>query len=392
MTVTKIRVGIVGYGGAGSAHENYFRSIRGCQVTKILDVHAASRQRAEALPRTRRIYESPDGFWDDLDLVSVCVPDRKHADYIVEALGRGINVVCEKPLTDSHDGIRRVLAAEASSEATAAVLHQMRFVPLFQEMKKAINAGRLGNISYVEGYYVHNLRDRAYQNTMWRFEDNATPIVYAGCHFVDLLRWLVPSDIVEVFAAGNHLAFPEYPESDLNVITLRFANGVLGKVLVSFGSACPQDHSVRVYGDAGCIDNSSLFGTGGRELTLHRPTVVDQLQLVRSFRKVGWPRRASQEIARTTRARLADGAYGLLRRLGPDADGEYGFRHAPMRLYEHRLACVRALEDVVAAIREARPPLCTLRDSAQTVNVCLAALESLRTNEVVTVGTLASHE
>ena len=40
-----------------------------------------------------------------------------------------------------------------------------------------------------------------------------TPLVYSGCHFVDLLRWLAGEEIIEVFAAAGHRAFPEYPDS-----------------------------------------------------------------------------------------------------------------------------------------------------------------------------------
>jgi hypothetical protein len=49
-----------------------------------------------------------------------------------------------------------------------------------------------------------------------------------------------------VFAAAGHRAFPEYPESDLNLVSLRFASGAIGKVVAAFGEPGPQDHTVRV--------------------------------------------------------------------------------------------------------------------------------------------------
>ena len=54
-----------------------------------------------------------------------------------------------------------------------------------------------------------------------------------------------------MFAAAGHRAFPEYPESDLNLVTLRFASGAIGKVVVAFGEPGPQDHTVRVSGRDG---------------------------------------------------------------------------------------------------------------------------------------------
>src|SRR6185295_9259477 len=136
---------------------------------------------------------------------------------------------------------------------------QMRFVPLHRRMKALVGAGALGAISYLEGYYVHDLTLRAFVTDRWRETDNATPLVYSGCHFVDLLRWLADEEIVEVFAAANNIAFPEYPESDLNLVTLRFQSGVIGKVVVAFGAAGPQDHSLRIFGTRRSIDNNMLF-------------------------------------------------------------------------------------------------------------------------------------
>jgi len=82
----------------------------------------------------------------------------------------------------------------------------MRFVPLHQKIKALVDAGVLGALSYLEGYYVHDLTARAFQNDRWREDDNATPLVYSGCHFVDLLRWLAGEEIVEVFAAKRSAA------------------------------------------------------------------------------------------------------------------------------------------------------------------------------------------
>src|SRR3990172_3844145 len=233
-----LRVGIIGFGGAGQAHYHYFTYLDGCRVVKVYDPKAAGLQRAaELIPHVERSADL-DTFWKGLDVVSVCSPDHSHADYITEGLRRDLHVICEKPLTDSIEGIRKIKEASRRSSCVVAVLHQMRFVPLHGKIKQILANKELGVVSYLEGYYVHDLTERAWIYDDWRRAHNATPMVYAGCHFVDLLRWFAGEEIVEVYAAANNLAFPAYPESDLNVATLRFQSGVLGKVLTTFGSAC----------------------------------------------------------------------------------------------------------------------------------------------------------
>ena len=83
-------------------------------------------------------------------------------------------------------------------------------------------------------------------------------------------------------------------------------------------------------------------------------------------------------------ARLVEAVRVLARR--PDA--EYGAAQYPVRLYEHSLACVGAIEDFVGAIRDRRAPMCSVAEAGRTVLACLAGVESYRTNRPVAVAEL----
>lgn len=379
----ELRVGILGFGGAGRAHFSYFSCVPGCRVVKIWDPHEDGLARAAEVAPGVGLGGTLSGFWDDLDAVSICTPDPTHADYIVEALEHGLHVLCEKPLTDSIEGVRRIRAAEARSSRVVAVLHQMRFVPVHQVIKRQLEQKRLGTVSYLEGYYVHNLTQRAFVHDAWRSSGNATPLVYAGCHFVDLLRWFQDERVTEVWAASNHLAFPEYPEADLTLATMRFESGALGKVLVALGAATPQDHSVRIYGNQASVENNVLLDEAGSWQVLHEPQIV-QRPLLRDPNPANRHGLADQ-IRGNLPAWLLGRMSGLGRLLARRPGAEYGARFYPVRLYEHSLACVRAVEDFVGAIREGRRPLCTVDESARTVLACLAGVESYRTHRPVRV-------
>jgi len=384
-----MRVGIIGFGGAGQAHTFYWSCVAGCRVTKIFDPNPAAAARAARVAGAV-FFDDLDRFWTDLDAVAVCTPDATHAEYAVAALGRGLHVLVEKPLADSHEAVRAIRCAAASApRQTIAVVHQMRFVPLHQRIKSLAASGALGRLSYLEGYYVHDLTTRAFANDPWRATDNATPLVYSGCHFVDLLRWIAGEEIVEVFASAGHRAFPEYPESDLNLVTLRFTSGVIGKVLVAFGEPGPQDHTVRVAGTDASVRGNLLYRRdGGLGEVLHRPMVF-QRPLLEGAGKIGGQTRWSQLRANLP-AYILGRTSEALRLLARRPDAEYGAAHYPVRLYEHSLACVGAIEDFVGAIRDRRPPLCSIDESARTVLACLAGVESYRTNRPVAVAALDS--
>jgi len=383
-----MRIGIIGFGGAGQAHMFYWSCVAGCRVTKILDTGQTAALRAAAHAPSAQFVADEERFWPDLDAVVVCTPDSTHASYVVAALARGLHVLVEKPLTDSLEGLCAIRRAAAAAPAqVVAVVHQMRFVPLHRRIKALVSEGALGALSYLEGYYVHDLTTRAFQTDRWRETDNATPLVYSGCHFVDLLRWIAGEEIVEVFAAANHRAFPDYPESDLNIVTMRFESGAIGKVLVAFGEPGPQDHTVRVGGSDASVRGNLLYRRDGAlGEVLHRPMLF-QPPLLNGPGKSG-----GQSRYRQLRANLPPYLYAraveALRLLARRPSAEYGAAHYPVRLYEHSLACVLAIEDFVAAIRERRPPLCSIDEAGQTVLACLAGVESYRTNRPVSVGVL----
>jgi predicted dehydrogenase len=368
----ELRVGIVGFGGAGLAQYSHFQALKGCKVVAVCDPKQPGLDRARQLSNTLFLTDDFDKLLsDDLEVVAVCSPDRTHADYMVKSLKAGKHTICEKPLTDSLEGCGRILQAQREAPGcVAAVQHQMRFLPLFIRMKELIRSGQLGKISYVEGYYVHNLTRRARLYDHWRFEDNATPLVYSGCHFVDLLRWLLDDEVVEVMGMANNLAFPEYPESDLNVILLRFRSGIIGKVITAFGAGRPQDHSVRVYGSDKCIENNLLFDKDGNFSVFARPGV----QRIR--RRHGLKAAVIGKLfEQLMKAYVEIGSYSL----------SYSIQSYPIRLYEHSFAVASSIAEFVRAIHTGEEPRCTVLDAAKTVATCLAGVEAYRTGRAVSM-------
>lgn len=374
----ELTVGIVGFGGAGIAQLEHFNNIRNSRVVAIFDPHKSAIKRAGSVaPRVLATDNFDEFMASGINTIAVCSPDRTHAEYVVAALQAGKHVVCEKPLTDSLDGCSRMLKAEARAKSVvAAVQHQMRFLPVHVEMRRLIKSGKLGKISYIEGYYVHNLTSRAYLYDNWRFTDNATPLVYSGCHFVDLLRWLLQDEVEEVTGMSNNIAFPEYPESDLNVLLFRFRSGVVGKVVVAFGAARPQDHSVRVYGSEMSIENNLLFSKNGNFEVFARPHLTTHPS----------DRKERHYKARLNRY-LTYGSAWLFEVLmrGRFYDGEYGISCYPIRLYPHRLAVRASLQNFANSVQQNEPLECTLKDSARTVATCLAGVEAYRTGKTVQV-------
>jgi myo-inositol 2-dehydrogenase/D-chiro-inositol 1-dehydrogenase/scyllo-inositol 2-dehydrogenase (NAD+) len=379
----RLRVAIIGMGGAGLAQVAYFREIPGVEVAQVVDPHAEQvperlgKRRLAPVPATRRL----DDVLSDpsIDLVSVCTPDSTHADYCVAVLEARKHLLCEKPLADNEENCVRTVEAWKRSGKVGAVQHQFRFEPWFHKAAELVRAGAIGRVVAIHGDYIHNLRDRSRLYHPWRFAgpDAHAPMPAAGVHFLDLFRWLVGSEIVEITARGNHIAFPGYPDNDCIESHFRFANGTIGRVTVTIGVEHPIHFPIRVFGTEGTLADGFLIRENSAERVFENPRpkrvpVRDRWGI--RYRMQGW-----RIVYRVPRQLLGHLKRGLVKALKPQATADF----APVPLlwrteYEHREACIRSVTNVVEAIREGKQPLVTLEEAARSCAVAFAATRSYR--------------
>ena len=125
------------------------------------------------------------------DVVHVCTPHDRHADMIVDALERNINVLCEKPLCIRREDIPRILAAEKRSKAILGVCLQNRYNPANRYVKQFLAdktvLGGVGNVVW------H--RDAAYYRAdAWRGKratEGGGVLINQAIHTLDLLEWFI---------------------------------------------------------------------------------------------------------------------------------------------------------------------------------------------------------
>lgn len=192
-----------------------------------------------------------------LDAVIIVTPDQLHREMVEESLKAGLHVLCEKPLALLREDLNAIVAASRASDKKLLVGQICRFTPGFAKAKELIDAGKLGDIYYVESEYAHDYQDILSENG-WRSDPNRNGVVGGGCHAVDLLRWIA-GDPIEVTAYANHKMLPIVPYDDCTIAILRFENDVIGKVFVSTG--CKRAYTMRssFYGTKGTVvcDNTS---------------------------------------------------------------------------------------------------------------------------------------
>ena len=265
---------------------------------------------------------------DSIDIVTVAVPDQLHKKMSCDLLRSGKNVLCEKPLALTRRDISDIIKAADESSSKFMVGQICRFTPAFEEAKKIIDSGTIGEVYFAESEYAHDYMDLV---DTWRSDPDRHGVIGGGCHAVDLLRWLV-GDPEEVFAYGMHKLLPSVEYDDATIAVMKFGDNKAGKVFVSTG--CKRDYTMRtvIYGTKGTIicDNTSptmtLFETDENGRTKEAETIKVELN-------------------------------------------------------NHNAA--KEFEVFADAILNNKPVITDAREGAKTVEVCLSIIESSKTGKIV---------
>jgi predicted dehydrogenase len=148
------RIGLIGFGSiAENGHLPALRSFPDLEVTAVADLSPARLDRARALLPGAALYDSPhDLIWQaGIDGVDICTPPGDHADLIVAACARGLEiVVCEKPLVLSEEEYIRIAQARAASGSRVVSVNNWMYSDLNRHVSGALVEGAIGAVRSVE--------------------------------------------------------------------------------------------------------------------------------------------------------------------------------------------------------------------------------------------------
>ena len=87
---------------------------------------------------------------ESLDFVSICLPTHLHKAATVEALEKGINVLCEKPFAATLEEAEEMIAAAKRADKLLMIGHAVRFSRPYEYLKRCVADGRFGKLLYLD--------------------------------------------------------------------------------------------------------------------------------------------------------------------------------------------------------------------------------------------------
>ena len=261
----RIGVAVQGVGNVGTEHLKAYLANPHCAVVAL-----GGRTKARAAAKARQVGLDPEriGLYDDynallahpgLDALSICTPHARHAAETIAAAGAGKHILIEKPVALTPDDLRAMDAAVTAAGVRTTVSFVLRWNPLVTTAKALLDDGAFGRPLYVQTDYWHNAEQGGYPGAKGRLgRGTVSAMVSGGCHAMDLARYLMGSDIVEVtaldFTTLDALAAP------LNQAALvRFANGMAGKVSACTEQWMPYQFNIDLLGTDGALRDDRFY-------------------------------------------------------------------------------------------------------------------------------------
>lgn len=166
------------------------------------------------------------------ELVAIATESGKHAAIALDCIAAGCHVIIEKPIALSIADADAIIEAGKKAGVVVCANHQNRFNKSVQYIRKALESGRFGRLSYGAAHVRWNRGKSYYDQAPWRgtWAQDGGCLMNQCIHNIDLLRWMMGDDIDEVMAYTDQLEHLYLEVEDLGIALVKFSNGSYGLI------------------------------------------------------------------------------------------------------------------------------------------------------------------
>lgn len=262
------RLGVALLGCAHTQHAwSYARALAASPTARLVGVFDESAELGEPVSREFDVplYGDAAALLDrpDVAAVVVCSATVEHRPLVEMAAGRGLHVLCEKPVATTLEDARAMLAACAQSGVQLHMAFVTRFLPLVQQVRAAVAAGDLGDLIAMVG----GNRGRPPlppQYPPWittRSQSGGGALIDHSVHLTDVMRHLSGREVVRVAAEVDSRLW-DCGVDDVALMSLVFDDGMVASVDPSWsvpaGNPWDYDFYLRIVGSRGSLAISDL--------------------------------------------------------------------------------------------------------------------------------------
>jgi predicted dehydrogenase len=259
--MNKVRYGIIGLGNQGSYYAvGLFDkgATVDAEVTALCDINPAKIESIKGrLQNTNAAYFTDYKEMLDsglCDAILVETPHYQHPEIVMEALSRGIHVICDKPAGVYTKQVREMNESAGKSNALFTMMFNQRTNCVYRKMREMVQAGKLGRLQRVNWVITNWFRTQTYYDSgSWRatWEGEGGGVLINQCpHQLDLVSWIIGELPVSVHGFCGYGQWHNIEVEDEVTAFFRYKNGATGTFITTTGEA-PGTNRLEISGTLG---------------------------------------------------------------------------------------------------------------------------------------------
>lgn len=267
-------------------------------------------------------------------LVAICTESGEHGKIALYCIEKGCNLIIEKPIALSLEEADEIIQKAKEHNVKVSACHQNRFNKSIQKLREAVEEGRFGRLLHGTAHIRWNRGEDYYKQAPWRgtWEQDGGALMNQCIHNIDLLRWMMGNEIVEVIGMTDNLNHNYIEAEDLGLALVKFANGSYG-VIEGTTNVYPKnlEETLYIFGEQGTVK------VGGKSVN-----IIEE-----------WMFADQKDNSEEVKAKYHENPPSV-----------YGFGHTPL------------YTDVIDAIVNDRDPYVTAEDGRRALELVLAIYKS----------------
>jgi predicted dehydrogenase len=226
-----LRTAVIGVGYLGRFHAQKYAQAAGCHLVAVVDARAEARESVAAEVGAPAVADYRE-LLGRVDAVSVVTPTPAHFAVADAFLRAGAHVLVEKPITETTDQARALVATAREQRRVLQVGHLERFNAALLAAEPHLELPR-----FIECQRLAPYKERG---------TDVNVVLDLMIHDIDLIQSIVRSDIESIDAIGSRVFSDEI---DIANARIRFANGCVANATASRVSL-KTERKLRVFEDA----------------------------------------------------------------------------------------------------------------------------------------------
>lgn len=221
----KLRVGVIGLGFIGGLHARIWAESDIAELVAVADINEAlAKQTAEQHGCAAYSDYNEMLKRDDIDAVSICVPEDFHVAPAVAAANAKKAILLEKPIAKTVKEAMEIKKAVDDNGVRMMIAHVLKFDPRYVQLNEAIQSGKLGDISTLA------LKRTNSQGTPKRLKGKVSFFYYMGVHDIEwMLDYNRAAKPVKVYCQASNIVLKGI-DTDAAFMTVTFDNGSVATV------------------------------------------------------------------------------------------------------------------------------------------------------------------